>query len=858
MASEDIRLLEASPTAAENEVQQYDATLSPMGNGLSTEVTSGTPHYVQMDEGGSRLHVNNQRVKFTVSPVRQTSNSKSGQYLANIGDYQEDLAAFELGEDIEATDTLTQNSITSILSAKFRDLNKRWKQYGKDSPRFRKRLMSKWESLNYDQIDSFVHQEENETEKSKSKKRFAFEWVSRWLMMFLIGIGTSLLAAGVHISVELVAHHKFLLIGKYLDECSQNSCLVKPVAIWCSFNLGLTLLAAALVTYLQPGAAGSGIPLIKSYLNGVRIPGLLSLRAFIAKTVGVVLSILGGLTCDKEGPMAHSAGIIAAALGKGRIPWFSGDIKVYSMFRSDHEIRDFVAAGAASGVSAAFGAPVGGTLFSVEEAASFWNSELVWRVFFSAMIACFSTNFLLSAFEGNPTEMSNPGLMRFTTLPNLSFDFIKIPVVIIMAVIGGLMGALFVVMNYKLTVFRQKYLHRYNWIKVAEAGLVSVVSAVVSFLLMFGVNQCSAAKPYNHQAITSKMFCSGDSHNAMSTMFLTTPEGCLKSFLHDPQESYSPITLIAFTIACFLLSVWTYGLSVSSGVFIPSLAIGAAWGRLIGMGVIAIFPDQANDIGRYALIGAASQMGGILRTTISLTVVILECNGDISFGLCILTALMISKWVGDFFTTGLYDMNVEVCGIPLLSWEPPPLSENVRGCELMSQPVLSIFPVEKVGHIMDILENETFHGFPVIEQDPSKKGKLQGIILRSQLLAMLQKKAFAPEGQTTTVKLSFEDFNDLCLASSRFSVKDIKITDEEKHQLIDVQPYMNRTPYTITANFSLPRIFRLFRGLGLRHLVVLDEEFQPIGMVTRKDLARYRAGTKRGMLHMEQLTIEDI
>lgn len=50
---------------------------------------------------------------------------------------------------------------------------------------------------------------------------------------------------------------------------------------------------------VQPGAAGSGIPLIKSYLNGVRIPGLLSLRAFIAKTVGVVLSILGGLTCDK-------------------------------------------------------------------------------------------------------------------------------------------------------------------------------------------------------------------------------------------------------------------------------------------------------------------------------------------------------------------------------------------------------------------------------------------------------------------------------------------------------------------------------------------------------------------------------
>ena len=46
-------------------------------------------------------------------------------------------------------------------------------------------------------------------------------------------------------------------------------------------------------------AAGSGIPLIKSYLNGVKIPGLLSFRAFVAKTVGVVLSILGGLICGK-------------------------------------------------------------------------------------------------------------------------------------------------------------------------------------------------------------------------------------------------------------------------------------------------------------------------------------------------------------------------------------------------------------------------------------------------------------------------------------------------------------------------------------------------------------------------------
>lgn len=46
------------------------------------------------------------------------------------------------------------------------------------------------------------------------QRRLTFEWIIRWFMMFLVGIGTSLLAAGVHISVELVSHEKFLLIAK--------------------------------------------------------------------------------------------------------------------------------------------------------------------------------------------------------------------------------------------------------------------------------------------------------------------------------------------------------------------------------------------------------------------------------------------------------------------------------------------------------------------------------------------------------------------------------------------------------------------------------------------------------------------
>ena len=62
-----------------------------------------------------------------------------------------------------------------------------------------------------------------------------------------------------------------------------------------------------------------------------------------------------------------------------------------------------------------------------------------------------------------------------------------------------------------------------------------------------------------------------------------------------------------------------------------------------------VFKLQGTEITKYILIGAACQLGGTVRMTISLTVIVIECTGDITFGIPIMLSLIIAKWMGDFF-----------------------------------------------------------------------------------------------------------------------------------------------------------------------------------------------------------------
>jgi chloride channel 7 len=114
---------------------------------------------------------------------------------------------------------------------------------------------------------------------------------------------------------------------------------------------------------------------------------------------------------------------------------------------------------------------------------------------------------------------------------------------------------------------------------------------------------------------------------------------------------------------------------------------------------------------------------------------------------------------------GIYDMHVQLTGLPMLSWAPPPLSHNVQTKQIMSTPVVVMRPIEKVSTIMEVLESCPHQGFPVVDDRFISQGRhptygiLRGLILRSQLKILLCEKAFCTQtGATLRPQVSLDTF----------------------------------------------------------------------------------------------------
>ncbi|CAD5229172.1 unnamed protein product [Bursaphelenchus okinawaensis] len=701
-------------------------------------------------------------------------------------------------------------------------------------------LSDVYESLDYEVVDNELYRNEEASKDHDRNLRLTSR--NRWLACLLIGIAIGLIGVVVDIAVYYSSKLKYhIIINGLVDICESGGignggCMWLVLTAWASYNCILVALASLMVVTVSGCAAGSGIPLIKCFLNGVQIPGVVTVKTLLAKVVGVACSVAGGLAVGKEGPMIHSGAAAAALIPQIRFTIFGREFDIFRSFRNDREKRDFVSAGAAAGVSAAFAAPIGGVLFSLEEGASFWNQSMTWRMVFTALVSTFTLNCFLSFFYGLPGYLSWSGLANFGVFENKSYNVWEVPFFAAIGALGGLSGALFNCLNCKLTLFRKNYI-RNPYQKFFECLLVAAASAFVGFITLLLVDDCQPIGVNPGLTDVTKLWCPRGKYSAVANLFFQNPEESVKSLFHSPFNALRPMTLLVFAVQYFFMTCWVYGLALPGGVFIPLLLTGAAWGRLIGLGVESVFPTMAGiDPGKYALAGAAAQLGGVVRMTISLTAIIMEATKDITFVMPIMITLWAAKFVGDYFNEGIYDSNIEQLEIPLLGWHPPKLGRNILTQNIMRKDVVALQPKERVGHILDILKSTKHHAFPVVDKIEAgvteaqfpDYGRLMGLILRSQLFALLKKRHFTidVEGRHPVPgaePICLSDFNKEC-SSSETPLHELNISGEDERAWMSFRPFIHQSPHRVPVNASLGSIYKLFRGLGLRHIFVVNDD----------------------------------
>jgi chloride channel 7 len=171
-------------------------------------------------------------------------------------------------------------------------------------------------------------------------------------------------------------------------------------------------------------------------------------------------------------------------------------LKVLDDLVGDADHREAVSAGLAAGISAAFGAPIGGVLFAMEEACSFWSRKTAWRCFLAAVAATFTMSQLHdpSSHEGSGGAQRG-GMIGFSGIRNLGQRewALQLPLMVVNAGVAGLLGALF--NTARMALWRLRASRTHHLLRIGEVLGLALMSVSLAFGLSLAFGRCLAKDP---------------------------------------------------------------------------------------------------------------------------------------------------------------------------------------------------------------------------------------------------------------------------------------------------------------------------------------------------------------------------
>ncbi len=649
-----------------------------------------------------------------------------------------------------------------------------------------------------------------------------------WIILIATGVASGVLAAGIDVASDWLADLKtgYCRTGEgggrfYLNRgfCCWGHESLAQCQGWTSWSAALHVRSAAgsfiveyifyilysilfafcasvLVQNFASYAKHSGIPEIKTVLGGFVIRRFMGGWTLVVKSLGLCLAVASGLWLGKEGPLVHVACCCANLLMK----------LSPSLNENEARKREVLSAAAAAGISVAFGSPIGGVLFSLEQLSYYFPDKTMWQSFVCAMVAAVT----LQAF--NPFRTGKLVLYQVTYSSGWH-GFEMVPFAIL-GIIGGLYGGIFIKLNMRIAKWRKT--SRWAGTPVLEVLAVALLTAVVNF---------------------PNKFMRAQSSELVYTLFaecanLTDDQlGICKT---GAANAGVVVLLVEASAVGFLLASITFGLQVPAGIILPSMAIGALYGRAVGIIVqvwqgnhsnALIFATCEPDIpcitpGTYAIIGAAAALAGVTRMTVSIVVIMFELTGALTYVLPIMIAVMISKWVGDAFgRRGIYETWIHFNEYPFLDNRDESTVPDVPVSHIMTQ-MQDLCVLTAVGHtiqsIHDMLVAQPYRGFPVVSD--ASNNVLLGYISRTELIYAIRLAAAEPRKLPPSTEIFFSHQ-----------------PNTDTQTVLDLRPWMDQTPITLNGKSSLQLTLSMFSKLGLRYVLFCDRGALQ-GLLTKKDI----------------------
>mmetsp|Transcript_69691 Transcript_69691/g.179664 ORF Transcript_69691/g.179664 Transcript_69691/m.179664 type:complete len:1020 (+) Transcript_69691:88-3147(+) len=657
-----------------------------------------------------------------------------------------------------------------------------------------------------------------EVERMNSEMRQYIGWASpiKWLLTVVVAVVIAMQAGAIIHGTYRIVEWK---MGMLAELCATGQagqfyafCLLVLYACLAS------LVASSLVTYVAPHAGGSGIPEIKAFLNGITMPKGFTVETWYSRSIGLMLVTSAGLFAGTEGPFAHLGGMVAKFFADG--PNFG--VAWPSVLFGHRNRCEFISQGAAMGVAAAFGAPIGGILFSLEEASTFWSKALTWRAFLGTVVAALLAKLAKSGF----TTFVVSGFVSFPDL-NVSFSLWELGTFAPLAVVQGLLGALFCNTVKGVLQFRRRFFklgaptRQTKLRRLLEVQCIALLTMSVCFwpAVLLGCREVPAVDgarrlggaledgpPVLTGGICPQPQVEGmEAYSDLGYILLSPKEGAIRTLFSEEMAGGAymsiPSLLIAWGIV-FFTTICTFGSAIPVGLFIPNILAGACLGRAFGQALLNM--DFNVHPGVYALMGAAGALGGFSRMTISLAVIFLEITNNMNLLMPLMLVIMISKVVADQFGPSVYDIVLDVN--PDIHLLEDHLSEDhllvlngLKVHDVCTSEIVVLRGRESISEIMKLLEWTTYGGFPIVDDD----GMIDGLITRTQLVQIL-------DSQKEAVGLD---------------------------QMISLLKYANTAPDITVWSTPVVNAFHHFRSCGLQHLCVVDQLHRVVGILTRTDFA---------------------